>query len=53
MRGRRGREKVIVNITLPPEQKEWLDSMVKKRTFDSRSHGVEVCIIEARKKYEK
>jgi metal-responsive CopG/Arc/MetJ family transcriptional regulator len=35
-----------MTVTIPPELINWLDEMVEKRTFSSRSHGVELCVLK-------
>jgi len=40
------REREKISITIPPNLIAWIDSMVDKRTFSSRSHGVELCILK-------
>jgi len=30
---------------------DWLDSAVTKRIFSTRSHGIELCLLEGKKKY--
>lgn len=45
------REKI--SITLPKEQVDWLEDRKDKRLFATVSHGIELCIIEAQKKYGK
>ena len=35
---------VKVNISLPSEMTDWLDSLVKTGKFGSRSHGIRRCI---------
>lgn len=47
---RREREKL--SLTIPPELIAWLDEMVDKRTFSSRSHGVELCILKYKEEVE-
>jgi len=39
-----------ISITLPKECVEWLDEKVKKRIYASRSHAIEVIILEAMKR---
>ena len=39
-----------VSITLPKECVEWLDRQVEARKYFSRSHAIEVLILEAMKK---
>jgi len=48
---RREREKL--SLTIPPELIAWLDEMVEKRTFSSRSHGVELCIMKFEEEVER
>jgi metal-responsive CopG/Arc/MetJ family transcriptional regulator len=43
--------KATLNVTVPPELVIWLDQAVKKRVFANRSHGVELCILEGKRKY--
>lgn len=43
--------RVTLNVTVPPELVDWLDRAVKKRIFSTRSHGVELCLLEGQKKY--
>jgi len=45
------KNKATLNVTIPQELMDWLNKMVKKRTFASRSHGVELCILEGQLKY--
>ena len=45
------REKI--SVTIPKELVDWVDEMVRKRAFASRSHGVELCIMEYREKHGK
>lgn len=45
------KRKATLNVTIPPELAEWLDTKVKDRTFASRSHGVELCLLEGRAKF--
>jgi metal-responsive CopG/Arc/MetJ family transcriptional regulator len=47
---RREREKL--SLTIPPDLIAWLDEMVDKRTFSSRSHGVELCILKYKEEAE-
>ena len=51
MKTKRDRRKLTV--TLPQKLIEWIDGKVAERIFANVSHGVEVCIIEAQKKYGK
>jgi len=39
-----------ISITLPKECVEWLDRQVEARKYFSRSHAIEVLILEAMKK---
>jgi len=39
-----------ISITLPKECVEWLDKKVEARKYFSRSHAIEVLILEAMKK---
>ena len=47
------REREKMSVSVPAELIEWLDSMVKKRVFASKSHGVELCIMEYKERREK
>lgn len=38
-----------ISVTLPKECVEWLDKKVKERIYASRSHAIEVLILEAMK----
>jgi metal-responsive CopG/Arc/MetJ family transcriptional regulator len=42
-----------LSITLPKECVEWLDNKVKVREYFSRSHGIEVLILDAIKQEKK
>lgn len=42
-----------LSITLPKECVEWLDSQVEARKYFSRSHGLEVLILDAMKQEKK
>jgi len=44
--------KVKVTSTMLPELVEWIDERVASRRFGSRSHALEVAIIELRKSEE-
>lgn len=44
------RHKWPITITLDPKLIEWLDKMIRQKTFANRSHGVEYCLAEMRKK---
>lgn len=35
---------VKVNISMPSEMTDWLDSLVKTGKFGSRSHGIRRCV---------
>lgn len=39
-----------ISITLPNECVEWLDKQVEERTYFSRSHAIEVLILNEKKK---
>jgi hypothetical protein len=41
--------KVRISITLPKEVVEWLDRRVEERVFATRSHAIEVFILEKMK----
>jgi len=41
--------RVKVTLTLPGELTEWIDEKVKQREFATRSHAVEVALIEFRR----
>jgi metal-responsive CopG/Arc/MetJ family transcriptional regulator len=45
----KGRNKAVLNVTVPPDLVEWLDTKVKEGVFSSRSHGVMRCLIEGKK----
>jgi Arc/MetJ-type ribon-helix-helix transcriptional regulator len=45
------RNRETLNATIPPELISWLDKLVEKRIFASRSHGVELCLLEGQKKF--
>ncbi|MCX6652431.1 MAG: ribbon-helix-helix domain-containing protein [Methanomassiliicoccales archaeon] len=45
------RQREKLTVTVPQELIDWLDEMVKKRVFASRSHGVELCIMEYRERH--
>ncbi len=47
------RQREKLTVTVPQDLIDWLDKMVAKRAFASRSHGVELCIMEYREKHEK
>jgi len=38
-----------ISITLPKECVEWMDKQVEARKFFSRSHAIEVLILEKKK----
>jgi metal-responsive CopG/Arc/MetJ family transcriptional regulator len=42
-----------LSITLPKECVEWLDDKVETREYFSRSHGLEVLILDAMKQEKK
>lgn len=42
--------KVRVCVTLPKDVVDWIDEMVRKRVYATRSHAIEVCV---RKEMEK
>ena len=42
------REKI--SVTIPKELVDWVDDMVKRRAFASRSHGVEISILLAKER---
>jgi hypothetical protein len=42
-----------ITITLPDELVEWLHDKVTERTFANISHGVELCILEGKRRYGK
>jgi len=42
-----------VSITLPKEYVEWLDKQVQDRKYFSRSHAIEILILQIIKKTEK
>jgi len=42
-----------LSITLPKECVEWLDKQVEARKYFSRSHAIEVLILEAMKTEKK
>jgi Arc/MetJ-type ribon-helix-helix transcriptional regulator len=42
--------RVPISVTLPKEQVDWLDKKVENRTYASRSHAIEVLILDAMKK---
>jgi len=42
------RQREKLTVTVPQELIDWLNEMVEKRAFASRSHGVELCIMEYR-----
>lgn len=44
------RTKWTMTVTVDPKVIEWLDKMVRQKTFRNRSHGVEFCLAEMRKK---
>jgi Arc/MetJ-type ribon-helix-helix transcriptional regulator len=39
-----------MTVTVDPKLVEWLDKMIRLKTFASRSHGVEYCLTETKKK---
>ena len=41
-----------VGVTIPEELIEWVDSEVEARKYASRSHAIEVALLELRKKKE-
>jgi Arc/MetJ-type ribon-helix-helix transcriptional regulator len=45
------KEKATLNVTIPPELMKWLNAKVKERVFASRSHGVELCLLEGETKF--
>lgn len=47
------RSRDSMTVTIPPELIAWLDEMVDKRTFSSRSHGVELCILKYKEEAER
>lgn len=47
------RQREKLSVTVPKELIDWLNEMVKKRAFASRSHGVELCIMEYKEKHAK
>jgi Arc/MetJ-type ribon-helix-helix transcriptional regulator len=47
------KQKATLNVTIPPELMEWLNAKVKERVFASRSHGVELCLLEGQSKFGK
>jgi len=47
------RQREKLTVTVPQELIDWIDEMVKKRAFASRSHGVELCIMEYKEGREK
>lgn len=43
------RHKKQLTITVDPKLVEWLDRMIRQKTFANRSHGVEFCLTQTRK----
>ncbi len=44
------RHKWTMTVTVDPKLVEWLDKMIRQKTFASRSHGVEYCLTEMKKR---
>ncbi|MCI2075171.1 MAG: ribbon-helix-helix domain-containing protein [Candidatus Methanomethylophilus sp.] len=44
--------KVKINITLRPDNLEWIDKEVKSMRFGSRSHGIDAAVFWYRKYLE-
>ncbi|NLT36743.1 MAG: hypothetical protein GXX95_01095 [Methanomassiliicoccus sp.] len=47
------RRRESVTVTLPPEATDWLDKMVGERIFANRSHGIELALLELKKRMER
>jgi len=45
--------KVRISVTLPKELVDWIDEQVRKRIYASRSHAIEVLILENMKSKKK
>lgn len=46
------RRRVKLQVTIPAELIEWMDSQTKKRRFFHRSHMVEVALLDLKKSVE-
>lgn len=42
--------KIRISVTLPKKLVDWIDEQVKKRIYASRSHAIEVLILENMKR---
>jgi hypothetical protein len=45
--------KIRLNVTVNPEEYEWLMSKVEDQTFANLSHGVQFCLFRAKAAEEK
>jgi Arc/MetJ-type ribon-helix-helix transcriptional regulator len=46
------RRRLPVAVSIPEEQVHWMDDQVKKRKFSTRSHCIEVALLELRRSTE-
>lgn len=46
------RRRLKLQVTIPAELIEWMDSQIKKRRFFHRSHIVEVAVLDLKKSVE-
>ena len=47
------RQREKLTVTVPQDLIDWLDEMVRERTFANRSHGTELCIRAMREAQER
>lgn len=45
--------KVKISVTLPEDLLAWMDGLVEERTFDDRSHGLELAVLCLKRRMEK